>query len=149
MSIICQRSSRREPPMPPIVSLRLAKIPKTAPSAAMIPNEIAPCPTSPPIAKAANISAPRNREKAGMNQRLRVMGRCSVAVDMEDLLDWLVEVASQRDGQRQRGRVALLLDRVDRLPRDAHRLPELLLGEAACVAELADLVSHGVNGKLA
>src|SRR3954451_22303078 len=119
-SIIAQRSSRPGPPSPAIVSERPPKA-KIAASTAMIPEEKTPWPTLPPRAKAPNIRAPRNREKAGMNQRL--------CIGMEHLFDGRVEVLGERHRQRQRGRVALLLDRVDRLARDAHGLGELLLGQ--------------------
>src|SRR5690348_10545781 len=61
---------------------------------------------------------------------------------MEDLLDGLPEVARERDRQWQRRRVALLLDGVDGLARDVHRLRERLLRELPVGAESADVVSH-------
>src|ERR687890_2166095 len=42
-------------------------------------------------------------------------------IDIECLLDGCLEVPGQRHGQRQRWQVASGLDRVDGLPRDAHR----------------------------
>ena len=68
---------------------------------------------------------------------------------MEDLLDRSPEVLRERDRQRERRRVALVLDRVDRLARDVHRRPELLLRESALGAQVPDLVLHLVDGKLA
>src|SRR3954470_16309695 len=62
---------------------------------------------------------------------------------MEDLLDGLPEVVGERDRQRQRRRVALLLDGVDGLARDVHRLRERLLRELPAGAEGADVVLHG------
>src|SRR3954466_10790843 len=70
------------------------------------------------------------------------MALSGLLVDMEDLLYVRAEVAGERDGERQRGRVALLLDRVDRLAGDGHRLAELLLGEAALGPQLLDTVVH-------
>ena len=63
----------------------------------MIPNEIAPWPTLPPIANAANITAPRNSANSGIYQRLRVNSRICI----EHLFYGLSEVASERDRQRQ------------------------------------------------
>src|SRR3954463_4094584 len=81
-----------------------------------------------------------NSENSGMKYRLRMyLG----VVGMEDLLDRLPEVARERDRQRQRRRVALLLDGVDGLARDVHGLSERLLRELPVGAEDADVVSHG------
>src|SRR3954468_1601141 len=125
-SIMAQRSSRPGPPRPCSVSLRRPNR-NTAPSSAITPNETAPWPALPPIANAAKISAPRNRQKPGIHQRLRN----KLGVGMEHVLHGLLEVARQGDRQREGGRVALLLDGVDRLARDVHGLRELLLGELA------------------
>src|SRR3954451_16603620 len=70
------------------------------------------------------------------------MALSGLLVDTEDLLYVRAEVAGERDGERQRGRVALLLDRVDRLAGDGHRLAELLLGQAALGPQLLDTVVH-------
>jgi hypothetical protein len=131
-SILSQRSSRAGPPMPASVSDRRAPKKKSAATKAMTPSEKRPWPRSPPIQKAPSITRPRKSEKLGMNQRVRYRrltrsSRGCVLVDMEDLLYLRAEVTGERDRQRQRGRVALLLDRVDRLARDVHRLTELLL----------------------
>src|SRR5688572_9202709 len=120
-SIIAQRSSRPGPPRPARVSLRRAPNPNSAATAAITAKAPAPSPGEPPIAKAANMIAPSASENSGMDQRL--------VIDMEDLLDGAAEVPGQSDRERERGRVALLLDGVDRLAGDAHRLAELLLGE--------------------
>src|SRR3954463_15633297 len=80
-----------------------------------------------------------NSENSGMKYRLRMyLG----VVGMEDLLDGLPEVARERDRQRQRRRVALLLDGVDGLARDVHRPRERLLRELPVGAEGTDVVLH-------
>src|SRR4051794_24424352 len=119
-SICAQRSSRPGPPRPASVSERRAPNRNTAPISSSRPAETAPSPALPPIAKAAKISAARRAQKAGMNHRVRYRrlmrsGRSCVVVDMEDLLYVRAEVAGERDGEGQGGRVALLLDGVDRL----------------------------------
>src|SRR3954447_6473631 len=91
------------------------------------------------------MSAASKTQKAGMNQRARYrrfIASPGLFVDMEDLLYVRAEVAGERDREGQRGRVALLLDRVDRLARNGHRLAELLLGEAALGPQLLDTVVH-------
>src|SRR4051812_25103524 len=65
------------------------------------------------------------------------------AVDMEDLLNGLAEEAGERDRQRKRRRVALLLDGVDGLARHVHGLRQLLLGELVRRSEASDVVAHG------
>src|SRR4051794_29151480 len=119
-SICAQRSSRPGPPRPASVSERRAPNRNTAPRSSSTPADTAPSPTLPPIAEAAKISVARKTQKAGMNQRVRYRrlmrsGRPRVVVDMEDLLYVRAEEAGGGDGERQGGRVALLLDRVDRL----------------------------------
>src|SRR3954467_8305995 len=139
-SIMAQRSSRPGPPRPCSVSERRPNR-NNPPRSAMTPKEIAPSPGSPPRAKAAKIRAPRNRQKPGIHQRLRNR----LGVGMEHVLHGHPEVPRERHRQRQRRRVALLLDRVDRLARDVHRLRELLLRELALGAEAADFVAHDVK----
>src|SRR3954465_3765457 len=138
-SIIAQRSSRPGPPSPCTVSLRRAKK-NSAASPTNSGTEDRPVFTSPPIANAPSTRAPMNSENSGMKYRLRMyLG----VVGMEDLLDGLPEVVRERDRQRQPRRVALLLDGVDGLARDVHRLRERLLRELPAGAEGADVVLHG------
>src|SRR4051794_8955560 len=151
-SICAQRSSRPGPPRPASVSERRAPNRNAAPRSSSTAAEVAPSPALPPIAKAAKISAARSTQKPGMNQRVRYRRlmrsrRPSVVVDMEDLLYVRAEVAREREGEGQRGRVALFLDRVDGLARDVHRLPELLLREATLRAEVPDTVVHAGGWK--
>jgi hypothetical protein len=54
---------------------------------------------------------------------------------MEYFLNRFVEVARQGDRERQGGRVALGLDRVDRLAGDVELVGEPLLGEAVFAAD--------------
>src|SRR3954468_19492428 len=138
-SIIAQRSSRPGPPRPCSVSLRRPNR-NTAPSTAITANDAAPSPGLPPTAKATKISAPRKRQNEGIHQRLRKR----LGIGMEHVLHGSLEEARERDGQRQRRRVALLLDRVDGLARDVHGLPELLLRELARRTQGADVVAHDV-----
>src|SRR5215213_8478639 len=153
-SICAQRSSRPGPPSPASVSEWRAPKKHTAPRPSNTAAETAPSPVLPPIANAAKISAASRTQKAGMNQRVRYRrfmrsSRSGVVVDMEDLLYVHAEVAGERDGERKRRAVALLLDRVDRLAGDVHRRAELLLREPALRAQLLDTVVHRGDGKLA
>src|SRR3954467_8855616 len=152
MSICAQRSSRPGPPSPASVSERRPPKKNTAPRNSKTAAETAPSPVLPPIANAAKISAASRTQKAGMNQRVRYKrfmrsSRPGVVVDMEDLLYVRAEVAGERDGERQRRGVALLLDRVDRLAGHVHRRAELLLRKAALRAQLLDTVVHRARWK--
>src|SRR3954454_19835479 len=69
--------------------------------------------------------------------------RVARSVDMEDLLDGAVEVAGDRDRQRQGRVVAAGLDRVDRLPRDREDIGQLALGQPGSQPQLPDVVVHG------
>src|SRR2546423_12188752 len=66
----------------------------------------------------------------------------SVPVVMEHLLHSGAEKPGDADGQRQRGIVAALLDRVDRLPRDAERMAQILLRQAFGLAQGPHVVPH-------
>src|SRR5689334_10654372 len=114
-SIIAQRSSRPGPPSPPRVSLRVAPKKNTPASTAMTTNANAPSGTEPPIANATNMIAPSARLNSGIHQRELV-----IDFDMEDLLYGSLEESGQRQRERERRRVALLLDGVDRLARHPH-----------------------------
>src|SRR3954453_1982450 len=139
-SIIAQRSSRPGPPKPRSVSLHRPNK-KTAQKRTINTNKTATWPGLTPTAKATKIRAPRNRQNPGIHQRLRNR----LGIGMEHVLHGPLEEARQRDGQRQRRRVALLLDGVDGLARDVHRLRELLLGELARRAEGTNVVAHDVK----
>src|SRR6478672_2815058 len=123
-SIASQRSSRPGPPSPLSVSLRPPNR-NTAPSAVISPRPNTPNPASPPAQAATRFAAPSTTENAGIHQRLR--NTLCIVVSMKDLLHRAVEEPCQRHRQGQRRRVAPGLDRVDRLPRDAHRLRQLSL----------------------
>src|SRR5690242_10383875 len=138
-SIFAKRSSRPSPRRPRMVSLRPPRR-RARPNSARMPNETAPPPGSPPIACAAKIRPPRKTLNSGRNHLDRSGLRRSVGT--EDLLHWGLEEGGYRERQGQRGRVALGLDRVDRLTRDAEGLAEVGLGEAVLAAQLPDVVSH-------
>src|SRR4249919_2285901 len=128
-SIMAQRSSRPGPPSPCKVSLRDPKK-KSAASPAMTRNPKTPTPGAPPSQNAPRMRTPRNRLNPGIHHLLRHHSLCTRAVSMKDLIHRSTEEPRECDGQGKRRGVALLLDRVDRLARDAHRLRKLLLGEA-------------------
>src|SRR5262245_23033574 len=127
-SIWRKRSSRPSPRSPRIVSLRPPSS-NSAPTPAMIANEISPPCGSPPIDSAARVTAPRVTANTGSNHfdfatRVHVvLVRC-----IEHLLYSASEVAGEGERERQRGCVALLLDRVDRLAGDVDRSCQLALG---------------------
>src|SRR5688572_14044814 len=77
----------------------------------------------------------------GMAHRVNTGGGLS-CVDIEYLLDCLVEVARQGDGQRQRWRVPPGLDRVHGLPRDPQDLTQCGLREPPGESELPHVVPH-------
>ena len=64
----------------------------------------------------------------------------AIRFDMDTMRD--VEEASESESEGQRGHVLARLDRVDRLPRDPHRLRELCLREAALDPSFPDVVLH-------
>src|SRR4051812_29969802 len=99
----------------------LLPITSTTASTARKANDLAPSSVWPPIAYAANTSPPSARVKADTAH----FGYLRGAVDMEDLLDAVVEVASERDRQGKRRGVALGLDGVDGLAGNAERLAEV------------------------
>src|SRR6516225_1756137 len=122
MSIIRKRSSRPSPRSPRIVSLRPpSRI--SAPNPAMIPRDRSPLPGLPPIHCAANTTIPSATDSIGTNH-------FDLVSRIEHGLHGRLEESRQCYRERQRWRVALLLDRVDRLPRDAHHQRQLSLGEA-------------------
>src|SRR5262245_4505255 len=109
MSIVRKRSSRPSPRSPRIVSLRPPSS-TSRPKPATIANETSPPLGSPPIHCAMNTTKPSATAKSGRNHLVLV-------IRIEYLLDRRREVAGERECKRQRRRIPLLLDRVDRLPR--------------------------------
>src|SRR5579864_2244825 len=105
----------------------------------MIANEMAPPRTSPPMACAAQAAAPSTTAVTGTASRLVIDSTRSV---IENLLHRPLEVPCQRDRKRERGRVALGLDRVDRLPGNLHRCAELGLSQASTAPQSGDPVPH-------
>src|SRR5262249_53390197 len=123
LSICRNRSSRPSPRSPRIVSLRPPRN-TSAPKPARIANETSPPPGSPPIHCAMKTTPPSATAKSGRNH-------LDLAIRIEHLLHRRSEEAGQRERERQRRRIALLLDRVDRLPRDLDRRRQLTLREPA------------------
>src|SRR5438093_4861524 len=125
-SSAANRSSRPSPRRPRIVSL-LPPRRKIRPAPTMIANISAPARGSPPTHCAAQSTIPMVSANPGTYHLLA--HHLCLAICIEDLLHRSLEVPGERDRERQRRRVALLLDRVDRLPGDACRLCQVLLGE--------------------
>src|SRR5947209_5284633 len=71
----------------------------------------------------------------------RVMARLRSLV-IEHLLDRDPEKPGEREGERQRRGVALVLDRVDGLARHSHRLRQLALGQVLLNPQRTHLVLH-------
>src|SRR5262249_37820887 len=109
----------------------------SAPNAVMIPSEARPLQGLPPIHSAASSTSPSATENPGRNHLDLV-----ISISIEYLLHRRSEEPGQRERERQRGRVALLLDRVDRLARHAHRLGQLPLRQTAVGPQLSDQVPH-------
>src|SRR6516225_5826519 len=134
MSIIRKRSSRPSPRSPRIVSLRPpSRI--NAPNAVMIPRDSRPLPGSPPIHCAANTTNPSATAISGTNH-------LDLATLIEHRLNRGLEESRQRQRERQRWCVAILLDRVDRLTRDAHLRGQLPLREPALAPQLPHRIAH-------
>src|SRR5690242_3899955 len=123
------------PRRPRIVSLRPPNRTR-APVKASTANDTRPEPGWPPIACAANIAPPMTTANSGRNQRDLHM------VLIEHLLHCGLEIPREREGQRQRGRVALLLDRVDRLARHVQVGRKLALGQPPEGPQFSHGVSH-------
>src|SRR5262249_60990367 len=83
-----------------------------------------PLPGSPPIHCAMNTTTPSATAKSGRNHLVLV-------IRIEHLLDGRREEAGERERERQRGRIGLLLDRIDRVPRDRGGGRGLALRETA------------------
>src|SRR5262249_58236156 len=99
------------------------------PKPATIAKEPSPLPGSPPIHCAMNTTTPSATAKSGRNHLVLV-------IRIEHLLDGRREEAGERERERQRGRVALLLDRIDRLPRDVDGGREPALRQTAAASPL-------------
>src|SRR3954447_1183815 len=138
-----QRSSRPGPASPRRVSLRPPSR-KTRPTRVMTARTYNPSPVEPPSQEAGSMRAPRKSEKSGIHHLLCHHGLRAV-VCMEYLLYPLVEESGKRDRERQRGRVPLRLDRVDRLARNLHDGGQILLRKAAGRPKVSDLVFHDVK----
>src|SRR3954452_17815005 len=138
-----QRSSRPGAPSPCKVSLRPPRR-KTRPKSVMTAKPNSPSRVESPSQEARSMRAPRKSEKSGIHHLLRHQGLRAV-VCMEYLLYLLVEESGERDRERQRRRIALRLDRVDRLPRNRQLGGEILLGEPAGRPKTPDLVPHDVK----
>jgi hypothetical protein len=111
------------------------------PKPAGIPNETSPLPGAQPIACATKMTMPSMSANNGMNH-------LDLVICIEHRLHGGVEEAGEGERERQRRRVPLLLDRVDRLPRHRHRLRQLALRELPRRAELAHPVPHLAPVKL-
>src|SRR5262249_58980264 len=88
---------------------------------------------------------PIDRLNRGINQRERYQRRADLlaaSVGIEYLLHRLAEKPSQGDRERKRRRVAVLLDRVDRLAGHLHLQSELPLRQSALRAQMPDDVLH-------
>src|SRR5262249_46211129 len=134
MSMRRKRSSRPSPRSPRIVSLRPPSRNKT-PAPARMANETSPLCGAPPIHWAAKTRAPSATANRGMNHFVLV-------ICIEDRLHSAAEVAGEGEREGQRGGIALLLDRVDRLPRHLDGSGEFALREPFLCAEVAHAVSH-------
>src|SRR5262249_1472638 len=93
---------------------------------------------SPPIHSATRMTTPIATVNPGRNH-------FDLGISIEHLLLRSPEEPCEREGERQGRGVALLLDRVDRLPRDVHRLGELPLRETELGPQLPDQVPHRVK----
>src|SRR5262245_26396944 len=109
-SILRKRSSLPSPRSPRIVSLRPPTSTST-PAPARIATETSPLRGLPPIHCAAKTSTPRATANSGRNH-------FDLVICIEHLLHRAAEVTGEGESEWQRGCVALLLDRVDRLPRN-------------------------------
>src|SRR5262249_10602129 len=122
------------PRRPRIVSLRPPNR-SSAPKPAMIPSDTSPPSGLPPIHCATKIATPRATANVGMNHFV-------LAIRIEHLLHGGAEEARQRDRERERGRVPLLFDGVDRLPRHVERRRQVPLRQPSRRPQLAHTVPH-------
>src|SRR5690242_3462533 len=139
-SICAKRSSRPSPRSPRMVSLRPASR-TSRPNTASRPNEKAPAPGFPPSQLAPRMTSPSATENDGRNHLERAMARLRSLV-IKHLLDRDTEEAGESQGERQRGGVTLVLDRVDGLAGHPHRLGQLPLGQVLLDTQRAHAVLH-------
>src|SRR3954447_26329813 len=131
--MICPaRSSPGPPRSNESISLRPPNASSTAAYTAMITSDPTPPPGSPRAACTASATSPMTRPSPGVVHRDRCSRPSSrrvesLVVDMEDLLHGQPEEAGDGDSERQRGAVAVGLDGIDRLPRDAQGSAEVTL----------------------
>src|SRR4051794_35704047 len=137
MSISRKRSSRPSPRSPRTVSLRPPSS-TSAPNPLRIASENRPAPGSPPIHCAARKATPSATANSGRNHLDLV-----ICISIEHRLHRRLEEPGEREGERERRQVALLLDRVDRLPRHPDGRGELALRELSPRPQLAHTVLHG------
>src|SRR5215469_7015922 len=136
-SIWANRSSRPTV-RPRMVSLWPVSSSNNRPKPARIASEISPAPGWPPSQLTARTTMPSPTQSSGRNhvERATAWQRSLIVISwlrsliIEHLLDRDAEVPGERDRQRQRGGVPVVLDRVDRLPRHPHRLRQFPLGQA-------------------
>src|SRR6185312_3002095 len=136
-SSIADRSSARGCRITSTTPLR----PLKATSAAANPTMIARLTSPPPGSSFAHCTPrytkPRATAKPGTSHFDLYM---RIGICIEDLLNGTGEEPREGDRERQRRRVAARLDRIDRLPRDAHLGREVALRQARGCAQLSDQV---------
>src|SRR5262245_18049809 len=138
MSIRRKRSSLPSPRSPRIVSLRPPSNTSSA-TPARIANETSPLRGLPPIHCATKTSRPSATANSGRNH-------LDLVIRIEHLLHRAPEESGKGKRERQRRRVALLLDRIDRLPRHLDRRSELTLREPALASQLTHPILHPETG---
>src|SRR5262249_52095059 len=136
-------AKRRQGPVvrPRPVSLRPVSSRMTRPNAVMTTSPNTPLPSWPPSQLATSTTTPSARQNAGMNHFERTTAGLRFLI-IEHHLDRDAKITRQRQRQRQRGGVALVLDRVDRLPRPPHRLRQLPLSQVPLCPQRTHLVLH-------
>src|SRR5215472_1366116 len=112
---ICLNRSSPLTVRPRMVSLRPLTSRRNKPKPAMTARPNTPEPSWPPSQLATSTATPSPRQNSGMNHFER-MSAWLPSLIIEHLLDRDAEVAGERDRQRERRGVPVVLDRVDRLP---------------------------------
>src|SRR6476619_3773319 len=139
-SSIAERSSARGLRITSTTLLR----PLNATSAKANATMIARLTRPPPGSSFDHCTARNSRPMPTQNPGASHFDLC-IRICIEDLLNGTGEEPREGDRERQRRRVAAGLDRVDRLPRDAHLGGEPALGQARRRAQLSDEVLHAVK----